>query len=278
MATILIIGCGAIGTALANVLIDQGHRVIAVRRNPPASSGDIHYLRANINSTSDLEKVEAHFDQLFFIVSADGRTEQSYRDVYETGLNNVLAKFAKVPWIFVSSTSVYGQSQGEWVNEESVAQPYNLSSKLIRQAELRVTAINLQNIVVRFSGIYGRGREYLLNRVKQQPAIQKTPPYFTNRIHQEDCVQVLAFLLEKKLAGTALAQYYLASDDDPAPMFEVMSWLAEQLKIPKPTISPVASDSVMNKRCSNQRLKALGYRFSYPGYQDGYAKLIRGID
>jgi nucleoside-diphosphate-sugar epimerase len=278
MANILIIGCGAIGTALANVLIDQGHRVSAVRRNPPAGNGDIHYLRANINSTSDLEKVEAHFDQLIFIVSADGRTEQSYREVYETGLNNVLAKFAAVPWIFVSSTSVYGQSQGEWVNEESVAQPYNLSSKLIRQAELRVTAINPQNIVLRFSGIYGRGREYLLNRVKQQHSIQQTPPNYTNRIHQEDCVQVLAFLLEKKLAGTALAQYYLASDDDPAPMYEVMSWLAEQLAIPKPTISPVASDSVMNKRCSNQRLKALGYRFSYPGYQDGYAKLFRGTD
>ena len=278
MANILIIGCGAIGTALANVLISQGHRVTAVRRNPPVSNGDIHYLRANINSRSDLEKVETDLDQLIFIVSADGRTEQSYRDVYETGLHNVLAKFASVPWIFVSSTSVYGQTQGEWVDEESVAQPDSLSSQLIRQAELRVTAINPQNIVLRFSGIYGRGREYLLNRAKQQPAIQQNPPYFTNRIHQEDCVQVLAFLLEKKLTGTALAQYYLASDDDPAPMYEVMSWLAEQLKIPKPTINPVASDSSMNKRCSNQRLKALGYRFSYPGYQDGYAKLIRGTD
>ncbi len=278
MANILIIGCGAIGTALAKILINQDHRVTAIRRNPPASSSDIHYIRANIKSTSDLEKLDVHFDLLFFIVSADGRTEQSYREVYETGLNHVLAKFASVPCIFVSSTSVYAQSQGEWVDEESITQPDNLNSQLIRQAEQRVTALNLHNIVVRFSGIYGPGREYLLNRAKQQPAIQQTPPYFTNRIHQEDCVQVLAFLLEKKLAGTALTQYYLASDDAPAPLYDVMIWLAEQLTVPKPAINPAASDSTMNKRCNNQRLKALGYRFSYPSYKDGYAKLIKSVD
>lgn len=278
MANLLIVGCGAIGTALAQVLIRQGHCVTAIKRNPPANSDDIHYHRANIKVMDDLEKLDVHFDQLVFIVSADGRTEQGYRDVYETGLNNVLTRFASVPWIFVSSTSVYGQSQGEWVNEESIAQPDNLNSRLIRQAEQRVTALNPHNTVVRFSGIYGSGREYLLNRARQSPAIQQIPAYFTNRIHQEDCVQVLAFLLEKKLAGTALAQYYLASDDDPAPLYEVMSWLAEQLSIPKPAINPVTRDSTMNKRCNNQRLKALGYQFSYPSYKDGYIKLIKNLD
>lgn len=274
MANILIIGCGTIGTELARVLIAQGHSVTGLKRNPPSNNSDIHYLQADISSAIDLEKITDDFEQLFFIVSADGRTEQSYRQVYEIGLNNVLAKFASVPWIFVSSTSVYGQTQGEWVDEDSVAEPDNLNSQLIRQAELRVTALNPQNVVVRFSGIYGRGREYLLNRAKQSPAIQQTPPYFTNRIHQNDCVQVLAFLLKKRLAGIALAPYYLASDDDPAPLYEVISWLAEQLNCSKPTMSKVSSAN-MNKRCNNLRLKALGYRFSYASYKDGYAKLIQ---
>jgi nucleoside-diphosphate-sugar epimerase len=275
MATILIIGCGAIGTELARTLIAKGHTVTGIRRNPPSHDSGIHIIRADINSAADLEKLNTNFDQLFFIVSADGRTEQSYRQVYQIGLNNVLTKFAAVPCIFVSSTSVYGQSHGEWVDEESIAQPDSVNSQLIRQAEQQLTALNPQNIVVRFSGIYGRGREYLLNRAKQSPAIQQTPPYFTNRIHQDDCVQILFFLLEKKLARTALAQYYLASDDDPAPMYEVISWLAEQLNCPKPTIQPATTDSSMNKRCNNQRLKALGYLFTYPGYQDGYKSLIK---
>jgi nucleoside-diphosphate-sugar epimerase len=275
MATILIIGCGIIGTELARVLMAKGHTVTGVRRNPPLDNGDIHYLRADISSTADLEQINTNFDQLFFIVSADGRTESSYREVYDRGLNNVLRQFAQVPCIFVSSTSVYAQSQGEWVNEDSLAVPDNLNSQLIRQAEQRVTICNPQNTVVRFSGIYGRGREYLLNKAKQSPIIQQTPPYFTNRIHQDDCVQVLTFLLEKKLAGIALAHYYLASDDDPAPLYEVMSWMAQQLNCPAPLIKAVTNDATLNKRCDNQRLKALGYQFCYPSYKDGYTKLIQ---
>ncbi len=275
MANILIIGCGAIGTELARILSRLGHTVTGVKRNPPSSNDEcIQYVHADITSATDLEKLTTNFDQLFFIVSADGRTEQSYRDVYDIGLTNVLIKFAKCPCIFVSSTSVYGQSQGEWVDENSTAQPDNSNSQLIRHAEQQVIALNAQNIVVRFSGIYGRGREYLLTKAKQNPAIQQTPTYFTNHIHQEDCVRVLAFLLEKKLAGITLAHYYLASDDDPAPLYEVITWLAQQLNCPAPTIKSVANNDTMNKRCHNQRLKALGYVFLYPSYKDGYAELI----
>jgi len=276
MAKILIIGCGAIGTELASVLTKLGHTVTGVKRNPPPGNATIDYVRADIRLATDFEQLPTDFDQLFFIVSADGRTEASYRDVYEIGLNNILQKFAHIPCIFVSSTSVYGQSQGEWVNENSPSQPDNLNSQLIRQAEQHVIAVNSQNIIVRFSGIYGTGREYLINKAKQSPIIQHTPPYFTNRIHQDDCIQVLAFLLEKKSASVKLENYYLASDDDPAPMYEVISWLAEQLNCPAPIIKPAARNDTQNKRCSNQRLKALGYVFRYPSYKDGYGEMFHG--
>jgi nucleoside-diphosphate-sugar epimerase len=277
MANILIIGCGAIGNELARVLISRGHHVTGVKRKPPPDNAGISYIRADISSATELEKLATNFDQLIFIVSADGRTEQSYRDVYDIGLNNVLSKFSAIPWLFVSSTSVYGQSQGEWVDEDSIAQPDNPNSLRIRQAEQRVTAQNPHNTVVRFSGIYGAGREYLLNKARQNPVVQHTPPYFTNRIHQDDCVQVLAFLLEKKLAGIALANYYLASDDDPAPVYEVMLWMTQQLNCPIPSIKAIDINDTMNKRCHNQRLKALGYTFTYPSYKDGYARLIKSV-
>lgn len=275
MAKILIVGCGAIGSELAAVLSAQGHDVTGLKRQPPLSvSGSVHYVAADISSVADLADLDADFTQAFFIVSPDGRTEQSYRAVYETGLNNLLAKLPDVQWFIVSSTSVYGQTQGEWVNEDSVAEPENITSRLIKQAEQRLMASNPANIVVRFSGIYGPGREYLLRQAMQAPAIQQTPPYFTNRIHQQDCVGVLAFLLEQRLAGKALAQCYLASDDDPAPMWEVMSWLAERLHCPPPTVKTVDAGAGMNKRCSNAKLKALGFQFQYPGYKDGYLALI----
>ncbi len=274
MAKILIVGCGAIGSELAGVLSARGHDVTGLKRKPPLSApGIIRYVAADISSPADLADLDSDFTQAFFIVSPDGRTEQSYSAVYETGLDNLLARLPDTHWLMVSSTSVYGQSNGEWVDEDSVAEPDNITSRLIRQAEQKLMGFNPANIVVRFSGIYGPGREYLLRQAMQIPSIQQFPPYFTNRIHQQDCVGVLAFLLEQRLAGEALAQCYLASDADPAPMWEVIGWLAERLHCPPPTVKAVDADTGMNKRCSNARLKTLGYQFQYPGYKDGYLEL-----
>lgn len=275
MAKILIVGCGAIGSELASVLSAQGHEVTGLKRKPPLSApGLINYVAADISSPAGLAGLDSDFTEAFFIVSPDGRTEQSYSAVYETGLDNLLTRLPNTHWLMVSSTSVHGQTRGEWVNEDSAAEPDNITSLLIREAEQKLMALNPKNIVVRFSGIYGSGREYLLRQAMQAPAIQQTPPYFTNRIHQRDCVGVLAFLLEQRLSGKALAQCYLASDDDPAPMWDVMTWLAERLHCPPPVVKTVDADAGMNKRCCNARLKALGYRFQYPGYKDGYLELI----
>ncbi|MEQ1619854.1 MAG: SDR family oxidoreductase [Methylococcales bacterium] len=282
MANILIIGCGAIGLELANVLASRGHQVTGLKRQPPVNPGNINFVAADLTVAADLEKLPTHFDLVYFIVSADGRNEQSYRDIYDIGLNNLLSRFAESNsnprWIFVSSTSVYGQDKGEWVDETSLAQPANANSLWIRKAEQRLEEANPDNITVRFSGIYGPGREYLLRTARQAPLIQQTPPYYTNRIHQDDCVGVLAFLLEQHLVGAKLTPYYLASDDDPAPMWEVISWLAAQMNCPLPHIKPASDAAPMNKRCNNQRLKSLGYQFKYPGYQDGYSALISLLD
>ncbi|MEC4749326.1 SDR family oxidoreductase [Methylomicrobium sp. Wu6] len=275
MANILIVGCGEIGSTLGYQLAAQGHRVTGLKRHPPAADKAIHYIAGDIADADTLQGLETGFDQAFFIVSADGRNEQIYREVYQTGLNNVLARFSGVPMLFVSSTSVYGQSRGEWVDEMSDAEPDDQNSRLIRQAEKQVLAANPDNIVVRFSGIYGPSRGHLVRLAAAKPAIQKTPPYYTNRIHQDDCVGVLAFLFTRRLAGAALDSCYLASDDDPAPMWEVVSWLAERQHCPPPVIKPVGDDVPMNKRCDNSRLKALGYRFLYASYKESYCWVER---
>ncbi|WP_262965612.1 SDR family oxidoreductase [Methylobacter psychrophilus] len=280
MAKILIIGCGSIGMQLAQDLSAKGHQVTGLKRNPPTTAtGYVNYFTADISSADDIKDLPADFEVVYFIVSPDGRNKESYQAVYESGLNNLLDRFsregANPQWIFVSSTGVYGQSQGEWVDENSVAQPENITSQLIRQAEQKLMDTDINNIVVRFSGIYGPGREYLLKTAAQVPAIQKNPSYFTNRINQLDCVGVLVFLLECRLAGKALEQCYIASDDDPASMWDVMVWLTEHMDCPSPTVKSTGNDSVMNKRCNNQRLKALGYKFHYPDFKAGYIELIK---
>lgn len=277
MADILIIGCGDIGSGLALQLSSQGYTVIGLKRHPPPGLSPFSYVAADITRAETLQQVGTDFDQVFFIVSADGRSEQSYRDVYQTGLDNVLTRFSGRPLIFVSSTSVYGQSRGEWIDEDSEAEPEHFNGRLIRQAEKKVLEANSANSVVRFSGIYGPGRDYLLRKAAEAPVIQKTPPYYTNRIHQQDCLGILSFLLKQRLAGVALEPCYLASDDEPAPLWEVVCWLAERLHCPPPVEKQVSEEASMNKRCRNARLKALGYRFLFPSYKDGYGERLKDI-
>ena len=280
MAKILIVGCGSIGTQLAEVLTNKGHQVVGLKRNPPVSDviTGIDYFKADIGASNALKSLPLDFDFVYFIVSPDGRNQDSYEAIYKVGVNNLLAHFSNAEttpqWFFVSSTSVYGQTLGEWVDENTISCPENATSQFIRLAEQRLIALNADHVIVRFSGIYGPGREYLLRMAKQVPAIQQDPPYYTNRIHQTDCVGVLVFLLECRLAGIVLESCYVASDDDPAPTWEVMSWLAERLGCSLPYVKVMGQDAAMNKRCNNQRLKALGYQFSYPSYKEGYAKLI----
>ena len=283
MAKILIVGCGSIGAQLAKVLTAKGHQVIGLKRNPPVSevSTSMAYLKADISASEALKALPLDFDYVYFIVSPDGRNQDSYEAIYKTGLNNLLVHFSNAEtapqWFFVSSTSVYGQTLGEWVDENSITCPENTPSQLIRLAEQRLIALNAQHVIVRFSGIYGPGREYLLRMARQVPVIQQDPPYFTNRIHQDDCVGVLVFLLECRLAGIAMEPCYLASDDNPASIWEVMSWLAEYMGSSLPSAKMMEHDAQMNKRCNNQRLKALGYQFNYPSFKEGYAKILERV-
>lgn len=279
MAKILIVGCGAIGYELALKLARSGHEVTGLKRIlPDVPSGAIKFFRADITSREDLIPLDTDFDHIFFIVSAGRRDEKCYRDIYQTGINNLIDKLSqagsKAAWVFVSSTSVYGQNQGEWIDENSPASPDSVTSQIILDAEQALTTLSAANVIVRFSGIYGPGREYLIKMAKQSPLIQKFPPYYTNRIHQDDCVGILVFLLECRLKGIPLEQCYLASDDNPAPLWDVIDWMAKKLHCAPPVAKIVNQNIDMNKRCRNDKIKQLGYNFIYPDFVSGYSEII----
>ena len=216
--------------------------------------------------------------KFFFTVVPKLHDLNAYREIYEVGLKNLLQIFSmnqqRPHWISVSSTSVYGQVGGEWVDEGSLTIPKKFNGQLQLLSEESVLAENRNNLVVRFAGIYGPGRRRMLSIAGKGGPIQFNPPYYTNRIHKEDCIGVLIFLFEKRLDGKRLHSRYLASDDGPTPMWEVVSWLAKKLKGKAPEIKQVEEDALQNKRCCNKRLKNLGYRFQYPTYREGYPQLI----
>ncbi|MGB5676553.1 MAG: SDR family oxidoreductase [Gammaproteobacteria bacterium] len=274
MASILIAGCGMTGAEVARSLVDSGHHVYGLKRHPPTDERDINYIKADLTSSADLEAIHVKIDLVVYILSPDDRSEQSYRDVFERGVHNVLQVFtqqsAATRFIFISSTSVYGQMNGEWVDENSITEPKSVTAKIILNAERAFLANSRRNCVIRFSGIYGRGKSYLLDAVANSREVQYEPPCYTNRIHWQDCVRVILFIAGKMIDHENLESVYLASDNDPAPKWEVFNYLANRLDLEPPQKAVLPQDTAQNKRCSNRRLKQLGFRFKYSSYRDGY--------
>ncbi len=253
--------------------------IIRLRRHPPTEKMGIRFIAADLTNPAELAELETDFDQIFFLAAPKQHDLPGYRDVYDYGLKNLLYRFSKSRhnshWISVSSTSVYGQVDGEWVDEDSLTEPRKYNGQLQLLSEERVLSENKSNLVIRFAGIYGPGRKRMISIASKGNPIQFKPPYYTNRIHKDDCISVLIFLFEKRVDGKKLHSHYLASDDEAAPIWDVISWLAKQLKCRQPEIKQADKDASQNKRCCNKRLKELGYRFQYPTYREGYPQLIR---
>ncbi len=289
MARVLLVGCGDIGSGLATLLVARGHQVIAVKRSAPHKAlPGVRYLACDITQPDQVQHIPREVDQVFVILAPGERTESCYHTLFIIGLKNVLRHFARAieehssgrratpHWIFVSSTSVYGQRRGEWIDEDSPTLPRAFNGRCLLQAEKLLHEHDYSSTVVRFAGIYGPGRNGLINAVVQGNPVQYQPNYYTNRIHAEDCVRLLAYLLAQRLAGTKLENCYVASDNAPVPLGEVVTWLARQLDCEPPPARVATSPSPsQNKRCRNDKVTEQGYLFRYGDYQSGYRDLIK---
>ncbi|MBE0462311.1 MAG: SDR family oxidoreductase [Halomonadaceae bacterium] len=280
--TVLIIGCGDLGITLGRELIDEGHRVIGVRRKTAALKGTgIEPLALDLN---ELDETNAsalpQADYVIYSVSADRFEESAYQSAYPEGLKRVLSvmeQHEKPPRrvFFVSSTSVYGQQEGEEVNEESPTGPTSFSGMLMCEAEQMLFDHPLPGTVVRFSGIYGPGRDRLIHQVAEGRIAAVTPVIYSNRIHRDDCTGILAHLIRIQESGQPLANLYLGSDCEPVTMHNVMAWIGKQLKVESTDTMQSPLRRRASKRCDNQRILETGYQFSYPSYREGYAQILK---
>ena len=196
------------------------------------------------------------------------------------GLQHVLEwldDYGQVPnrLLFVSSSSVYGQQDGEWVDETSPTIAAGYSGRLMLEAEQVALQSGIPASIVRLTGIYGPGREWLLTQVRRGYRVAIDPPLYGNRIHADDAAGLMAFLLEADRRGVALDDVYIGVDDAPAPLAEVVGWLREYLGV-----TEWAEDASVrrtgSKQCSNARAKALGWTPKYPSYREGYAAILEG--
>ncbi len=282
MARVLIAGCGYVGSALGELLVGESHDVWGLRRNPRSLPSGIQPIAADLASPDDCAELPSDLDWIFYLVSPSGSEDAMYRRAYVENLQmllDVLDRQGHTPkrLLFASSTAVYQQSDGEWIDESSPTMPEHFSGKRLVEAERLALASTLPAAVVRFGGIYGPRRTRLIDRVRSGQAVYRAdPPQFTNRIHRDDCAGVLRHLMELEEPESV----YLGVDCDPTDQQTVVNWLAGVLGSPEPR--PAGSGEVAsargNKRCRNDRLIESGYTFRYPTFREGYRAVLEGAD
>ena len=272
---LLIIGCGDIGQRLAQQLDTYHYQTTGLRRQPPADLPYLRYQTCDTTQARQLAEVfrREAFDVVVISMTPSERSDAGYEQAYVRTCENLVAALKQHQHeprliLFVSSTAVYGQNDGSWIDEQSPTQPSSFSGKRLLEAEQVIQHSGFAHCIVRLSGIYGPGRNRLIEQVKQRRA--SSSPHYTNRIHADDCAGVLAHLIMQQQLPAGI---YLASDSSPTPMIEVVSWIAEQLGI-KDFLAENAVNDRGNKRISNQRLITSGYRFRYPDFRTGYTELI----
>jgi nucleoside-diphosphate-sugar epimerase len=275
---ILIAGCGDIGSALALQLSHAGWRVSGLRRQADRLPDGIEKLAADMTDIESLQRgLRAPFDSVVITTTAGRFDAETYRRIYVDGLRNLLQSLAGSPRILLaSSTSVYHQHDGEWVDEDSLTEPTRFPGQIQLEAERLLRAHSgVRAAIVRFGGIYGPGRERLLADVRAGIGCPCDPPLYTNRIHRDDCVGMLDFLLRRQAADDNVAPLYLGVDCEPATQWDVRHWLADRLGVTlDDNATSSSARSVGSKRCSNRRLLAAGYTFRYPSFREGYAALM----
>jgi nucleoside-diphosphate-sugar epimerase len=198
-----------------------------------------------------------------------------------------IARMPGLAWLgYLSTTGVYGDRQGGWVDEDSALEPTGERGRRRVAAERAWLDLydrhDVPVHVFRLAGIYGPGRS-ALNTVKSGRAQRVVKPgQVFSRIHVEDIASVLAASIARPRPGAV----YNVCDDDPAPPDVVIAHACQLLGVAPPPPVPFeeAELSAMarsfyadSKRVSNRRIKdELGVRLAYPGYRDGLAALAAG--
>ncbi|HEX8899187.1 MAG TPA: NAD-dependent epimerase/dehydratase family protein, partial [Chthoniobacterales bacterium] len=265
MPRVLIAGCGYVGEAAANRFHESGWEAegwTASRESAEKLSNRPYPVRAADVATAEASR---EFDVVIHCVSSRGGDEQQYRRLYFEGARNLLRAFSNATLLFTSSTSVYAQSDGSLVDENSPAEPSHTTGRILRETEDLVLAAG--GIVLRLGGIHGPNRSFFLTRFLESAASERDDRLI-NQVHRDDIVSALTLLAERRVEHGG--EIFNVVGDQPVTASDAQAWLSSRLKSSSPSIAVtprLAKRGRSNKRVSNRKLRALGWAPRYPTFE-----------
>jgi nucleoside-diphosphate-sugar epimerase len=296
MSKIFIFGCGYLGMRLADALIESGHEVGVLTKNEVfadhlRAKGIREVIVARLESDSWHDQVSGDYRKIVNCVSSAGNGLSGYESSYYEGQASIIqwvkskSMFVE-SYIYTSSTSVYGENSGAWVEESSLEGEvaHSETAKILRRSEDLIEANQsyFENyFILRLSGIYGPGRHYLLNQMQSFNVIAGSGDNFMNMIHVDDIVIGIMRMMETKKASAS--GIYNLSDDHPTKKEEVVEWLSGELGIEAPRFDQglfsqrhaSRKTRTKNRRIANIKIKeVLGLSLKYSSYKEGYSQII----
>lgn len=275
MKTLLSLGHGYCAKALTALLIPMGWTVIATTRHADQIDGMKKAGTEPLLWPSDLKSALERSSHILAAAAPDGSGDPF--------LHAALAQIqhARPEWVgYLSTTAVYGDHQGGWVDESTPVNPQSVRAVQRVLAERQWLATGLPVHIFRLAGIYGPGRGPF-EKVRDGSARRIIKPgQVFSRIHVADIAATLLASIQRPDPGAI----YNVCDDDPAPPEDVLSHAAALLGLPEPPavaydqadMTPMArSFYAESKRVRNDRIKTdLGLNLTYPSYREGLAALL----
>jgi len=223
------------------------------------------------------EACEGEWDGMVLSVAARGG---DFRHSYKDSMQNVLRALKRPPGCFVytSSTSVYAQTDGGWVMEDSPTEPTYDNGRILLETEhlLADGCIGkFPGIVLRLSGIYGPGRLHGLEQMRKGViSLPGKGSHWKNQIHRDDAVGALVHVLNHFAGSSPAFHCFNVSDDEPVSRADYVAWLCHHLKRSPPSFQPGESagrrtDFQSHRRISNRKLRDLGWELQYPTFRKG---------
>ncbi|MEM7789997.1 MAG: NAD-dependent epimerase/dehydratase family protein [Verrucomicrobiota bacterium] len=290
--SVMIFGCGYVGSALAEKLIANGVRVGALTRNEETAE----VLRKKGLSEVVIEEVDSDrwhkvlgdYSAAVNCVSSAGGGLAGYRKSYFEGQRSILNWAATTNlshYIYTSSTSVYPQDGGLLVDENADTTDAPETGQVLLESEklIEAAAVSFKNwFVLRLAGIYGPGRHFLLDQLNEgRGVIPGRGDYTLNLIHLYDIVAVIMAALSSNLASRS--GIYNVADDSPSLKQEILAWLAAQVGMSVPQFDPDVISSRLkrrggrmpDRRVDNSKVKAaLNWQPRFKSYREGYEELL----
>ena len=264
----LIIGCGYLGARVGRAWLDSGRAVRALTRSRAEALASLGFepIVGDVLEPGSLRSLPAA-STILYSVGLDRAAGRSMRDVYVGGLRNALTALpAGGRFVYVSSTSVYGQTDGSIIDEDSPAEPLEENGRIVLEAERTLREFRPDATILRFAGIYGPDRWLRKQPLLRGEAYLGDAGKWLNLIRVEDGVRAVLAAETAAPGGT-----FNIADDHPATRREFYTELARLLGAPEAKFEPAAQPvREANRRISNARARLrLGFVPEFPSYREG---------